>query len=314
MWYDYIILKAYDAIDLYFLKGFRFTLMRVAVAADSNSGLIAAEAQAQGIFLLPMPILIGESCYLEGQDIDAEKLFEAMEQGRSCSTSQPSPGSVGEFWNSILAQGYDEIVYIPMTSGLSGSCASAMMLAEEYAGRVHVADNRRISFTQAEAVLEACRMAQTGFSAGEIKAYLEETALQASIYITVDSLKYLQKGGRLSATAAVLGTVLNIKPILSIQGENIEAFAKVRGMKQCEKRMMEAIENDIATRFSNIPVQNLRIGAAGTLRTQAEIDHWQNVVRAAFPGSSVNYVALPCSIACHVGPGCMGVAVSVAQY
>lgn len=288
--------------------------MRVAIATDSNSGLVAREAQALDVFLLPMPILIDERCYLEGRDIDIEKLFEAIAQGSNCSTSQPSPGSVSEMWDSILAQGYDEIVYIPMTSGLSSSCASAMALAQEYDGWVWVADNHRISITQVEAVLEARRMADTGFSAREIKAYLEETALQASIYLTVDSLKYLQKGGRLSATAAVLGTVLNIKPILSIQGEKIEAFAKVRGMKQCEKRMMEAIESDIASRFSNVPAENLRIGAAGTLRNEEEIEHWRNVVQTAFPNARVDYAPLPCSIACHVGPGCMGVAVSAVQY
>ena len=288
--------------------------MKIAIITDSNSGMTAQEAKALGIFLLPMPVILNEHSYLEGIDIQAPQLFEAMEREEDYSTSQPSLGSVTDLWNSILAEGYDEIIHIPMTSGLSGSCQSASMLAEDYDGKVHVVDNHRISITLVAAAQEAKRMADAGFSAAEIKAYLERTALQASIYITVASLKHLQRGGRLSSAGAVLGTLLNIKPILSIQGEKIDAFAKVHGMKQCERKMVEALQHDIATRFGDVPPEKLLIGAAGTFSTQEKIDHWHGIVQAAFPDAQVDYHPLPCSIACHVGPDCAGIAVAVMEH
>ena len=198
-----------------------------------------------------------------------------------------------------------------MSSGLSGSCHSAALLAGEFGNRVRVVDNHRISVTQRESVLEAKRMAEAGSSGEEIKTHLEDTAFQASIYLTVASLKYLRMGGRLSQSAAMLGTILNIKPILSVQGGRIDAVDKVRGIKTCEKKMIEAIQNDIAGRFANVPAQQLRVATAGTLQNKEEIDQWQNAVQAAFPNMAVDYTPLPCSIACHVGPDCMGIGVVV---
>lgn len=288
--------------------------MKIAIVTDSNSGISAKEAEALGIFLLPMPVIIDEASFLEGIDIQVERLFAAMEEGRAYSTSQPSLAAIADLWKELLSSGYDAILHIPMTSGLSGSCQSAAMLAEDFGGKVFVVDNHRISVTQEASVEEAKRMADAGISPQEIKAYLEESAFQASIYITVASLKHLQKGGRLSSTAAMLGTLLNIKPILSIQGEKIDAFAKVHGMKQCERKMLEAMRHDIAERFTDFPPERLRLSAAGTMQDAEAIAQWCDMIRAAFPGMDVEYASLPCSIACHVGPECKAIALSVLQY
>lgn len=288
--------------------------MKIAIVTDTNSGISSDEAEKEGIYLLPMPVIIDGKSYLERTDIHTEQLYEAMEKECSISTSQPSPESVTKLWDSILEQGYDEIVHIPMTSGLSGSCQTARMLAGEYEGKVFVADNHRISVTQREAVLEAKRMADAGNTAKEIQELLEKNAFLASIYLTVESLKYLQKGGRLSPSAAMLGTILNIKPILSIQGEKIDAFAKVRGMKKCESRMIEAIQNDIASRFADVSPEKIRLHVAGTLQQTEDIMRWKDSVQGAFPMTQVEYFPLPCSIATHVGPGCLGIAVSVVEY
>lgn len=288
--------------------------MRIAIMTDTNSGITAEEGKQTGIYVLPMPILIDNTCYLEGINIKPEKMYEAMKSGYQTSTSQPSPGDIVELWNSILSSGYDEIVHIPMTSGLSGSCQTAALLSEEYKGKVYVVDNHRISVTQRESVLEAKRMADIGYTAVEIKEYLETTALESSIYLTVASLKYLQRGGRLSSTSAVLGSVLNVKPILSIQGEKINAFSKCRGMKMCERKMIEAIKNDIASRFANISAEKLQIAVAGSLQNQEDITHWHDTVQSAFPDMNVYYNPLPCSIVSHVGPDCMGIGVTVIKH
>lgn len=288
--------------------------MKIAITTDSNSGITAQEAEKLGVFLLPMPVIIDKETYLEGLNIHTEQLFTAMELERSVSSSQPAPGSILQLWNSIFEQGYDAIVYIPMTSGLSGSCQNAAMLAEDFDGRVYVVDNHRISVTQRGSVLEAKHMADAGYPPEEIKAYLEASAFQASIYLTIADLKYLQRGGRLSSSAALLGTLLNIKPILSIQGYQIDVFSKVRGLKACEKKMIEAVQNDISTRFADVPMEKLRIEAGGTQRNQEDRDHWQSTVQAAFPGAAVEYVTLPCSIASHVGPDCVAMAVFASEY
>ncbi|MGN0384646.1 MAG: DegV family protein [Lachnospiraceae bacterium] len=288
--------------------------MKTAIVTDTNSGISYETAKKEGIYLLPMPVIINGNCYLEGQDIHIENIYEAMNKEYPISTSQPSPDSIIKLWDSILEQGYDEIVHIPMTSGLSGSCQTASILAAEYDAPVYVVDNHRISVTQMESVREAKRMASSGKTAEEIKSYLEATALQASIYLTVESLKHLQRGGRLSPSAALLGTILNIKPVLTIQGEQIDLFAKVRGIKKCSPKMIAAIQDDITHRFAGISPEKFRIHTAGTLQETEDINCWTNSVQDAFPMNPVSYCALPCSIAAHVGPGCLGIAVSVSEY
>lgn len=281
--------------------------MKTAIATDTNSGITRKEAEQLGIYLLPMPVIIEEQCYFEGIDMTNEQLYKAIKMEKNVSSSQPSPGDILDLWKEIFQEGYNEIVYIPMTSGLSGTCQTARILSENFKSRVKVIDNHRISVTLRESVLEAKEMADAGQNAEQIKKYLENTAYQQSIFLTVSSLKYLKKGGRLSLSAAALGTVLNIKPILSIQGGKIELFSKSRGIKNSQKKMIEALKEDISMRFLGIPKTQLRIYTAGTLERQEEITNWLNMVQNYFPDYEVRYFQLPCSIACHVGVDCMGI-------
>ena len=287
--------------------------MKTAIMTDTNSGINKKEADELGIFLLPMPVIVKDKTYLEGIDISLGEMYEMMEDGIETSTSQPSPGSLMEMWDDILEE-YDEVVHIPMTSGLSGSCENARGLARGYKGRVVVVDNHRISVPQRESVLEAKKMADMGKNGHEIAEYLEESGKDSSIYITVSDLKYLQRSGRLGSTSAFLGSLLNIKPILTIQGEKIDAFAKCRGIKLCERKMIEALENDINVRFKDVPKENIQVVVAGTLKEQDEIDEWTKAVQEAFPYSRVYYNALPCSILSHAGPGCKGLGAVVKKY
>lgn len=275
--------------------------MKIAIATDTNSGITAMEGEKLGVFVLAMPVNLEETIHYEGINITSEQLYDAMRQHRDVSTSQPSPGQLMELWDGILAKGYDEIVYIPMSSGLSGSCQSAALFAQDYDGRVQVVDNHRISVTQKESVISALRLVEQGYDAGQIRDFLEKHAYDASIYITVDSMEYLKKGGRVTPAAATLATVLNLKPVLTIQGDKLDAFAKVRGMKLAESKMIEAIHQDRAERFKDVPESRLLIETAGTLENGELAEHWRQQVQAEFPFAKVSYANLPCSIACHLG-------------
>ena len=278
-----------------------YRTMKIAIATDTNSGITASEGEKLGVFVLAMPVNLEETIHYEGLDITSEQLYDAMRQHRDVSTSQPSPGQLMELWDGILAKGYDEIVYIPMSSGLSGSCQSAALFAQDYDGRVQVVDNHRISVTQRESVISALRLAEQGYDAGQIREFLEKHAYDASIYITVDSMEYLKKGGRVTPAAATLATVLNLKPVLTIQGDKLDAFAKVRGMKLAESKMIDALHQDRAERFKDVPESRLLIETAGTLENEALAESWRQQVQAEFPFAKVSYANLPCSIACHVG-------------
>ena len=275
--------------------------MKIAIATDTNSGITAMEGEKLGVFVLAMPVNLEETIHYEGIDITSEQLYDAMRQHRDVSTSQPSPGQLMELWDGILAKGYDEIVYIPMSSGLSGSCQSAALFAQDYDSRVQVVDNHRISVTQKESVISALRLVEQGYDAGQIRDFLEKHAYDASIYITVDSMEYLKKGGRVTPAAATLATVLNLKPVLTIQGDKLDAFAKVRGMKLAESKMIEAIHQDRAERFKDVSESRLLIETAGTLENGELAEHWRQQVQAEFPFAKVSYANLPCSIACHLG-------------
>ncbi len=278
-----------------------YRTMKIAIATDTNSGITAMEGEKLGVFVLAMPVNLEETIHYEGIDITSEQLYDAMRQHRDVSTSQPSPGQLMELWDGILAKGYDEIVYIPMSSGLSGSCQSAALFAQDYDGRVQVVDNHRISVTQKESVISALRLVEQGYDAGQIRDFLEKHAYDASIYITVDSMEYLKKRGRVTPAAATLATVLNLKPVLTIQGDKLDAFAKVRGMKLAESKMIEAIHQDRAERFKDVPESRLLIETAGTLENGELAEHWRQQVQAEFPFAKVSYANLPCSIACHLG-------------
>ncbi len=285
--------------------------MRTAIVTDTNSGITIETGKKFGIFVLPMPVIIEGKCYLEGAHITNGQLYGAMIHERELSSSQPSPGDVMTLWDTVLNEGYDEIVYIPMSSGLSGSCHNATQFALEYDSKVWVVDNHRISVTLMESVLDAKALADRGFPGSEIKKYLEDSAYQSSIYVSVNSLKYLKKSGRITSSAAAIANILNIKPVLTIQGEKLDLFAKVRGTKQSQKKMIEALKADIETRFSDIPADRLRIGTAGTFANETDATQWCNLVQAAFPETDVYYIPLSCSIACHVGINAAGIGVSV---
>lgn len=287
--------------------------MKTAILTDTNSGLTVEEGRKSGIYVLPMPVIIEEQTYLEGVDITNGQLYRALLDNKEVSSSQPSPGDVMAIWDRILDDGYDELAYIPMSSGLSGSCHNAIQLAAEYNSKVWVVDNHRISVTLMESVLDAKSLADRGKTAAEIKESLETNAYQSSIYVTVNSLKYLKKSGRITPSAAAVANILNIKPVLTIQGEKLDSFAKARGSRQSLKKMIEALQMDIATRFSKIPARRLQIGAAGTYEKQEDADCWLDMVQSSFPENPVYYIPLSCSIACHVGVNAAGIGVSVTE-
>ncbi len=284
--------------------------MRTAVITDTNSGITVKEAEERGIFLLPMPVIIDGEIYFEGQNLTEEQFYEALTGGRKVTTSMPSPGDVLELWEKVLSMGYKELVYIPMSSGLSQSCSAAMGLAGDYEGQVYVVDNHRISVTMRESVFMAADLAEQGASGGEIREVLEKDAYNSSIYISVDTLEYLKKGGRITPAAAMLGSVLSIKPILTIQGERLDSFAKARSMKKCQIKMIEAIGNDIKNRFAAEDKARMRIGAAGAGLTALEAETWRKAVKEAFPYADVFYNPLSASVGCHVGPGSYGIGIS----
>lgn len=287
--------------------------MKTAVMTDSNSGITPEEGKKIGIYSLPMPVIIEGDVFYEGKNITQEEYYGAMTSGKNVTTSQPSPGDVMDMWDDILKEGYEQVVYIPMSSALSASCHAAIQLSEEYDGKVQVVDDHRISVTMRESVLEAKWMANQGMTAEEIKKKLEENAYNSSIYIAVDTLEYLKKGGRVTAAGAAIGAVLNIKPVLTIQGEKLDAFTKVRGMKKAELKMLEAIEEDLNTRFADVDRKQLRLGAAGTFQKQEDADQWYKMVKDTFENEidDIYYDSLSFSIGCHVGPNAIGIGISV---
>lgn len=287
--------------------------MSVAILTDTNSGISVEEGKQNGIFVIPMPVIVDGKDYLEHESITHDELYVQMRAKKPIATSQPSPQVLLDLWNDILSSGYDQIVHIPMSSGLSNSCETAMQFAKDFPDKVFVADNLRLSITLRESVFDAKYLAEQGKSGAEIKEILEKNAKQSSIYFAVNSLEYLKKGGRISGAAAAIATVLNIKPILSIQNGKINTFAKIKGMKKSIDVMIKAISHDIEKRFSEYPAERLAVGIAGTLESQSDIDSGFEIVRNAFPQYGVYYSPLSCSIACHVGINAFGIGVCVKE-
>lgn len=285
--------------------------MKIAILTDTNSGISSTEAEELGIFLIPMPVIIDDETFYEGQNITEEAFYQALASDKKVTTSQPSPADVLDYWDSLLQNGFDEVVYIPMSIGLSNSCHAAMGFAEDYDAKVFVVDNHRISVTLKSSVIMAKKLSDIGKSGSEIKSILEEDAYHSSIYISVNTLTYLKRGGRITPAAAMIGSVLNIKPILTIQGEKLDSFSKARSMKKCEQRMIEALLNDKEKRFADVPNEQLSIGAAGTCLSEEEQLNWKHALEEAFPGADVFYNPLSASIGCHTGPGAVGVGLSV---
>ena len=285
--------------------------MKVAIMTDTNSGITKNIAESLGIFLIHMPIIIGDETFYENDTITNEEYFSALESDKKITTSQPSPGDVLDMWDSIFEKGYDQIVYIPMSSGLSNSYSASASYSAEYNGSVQVVDNHRISVTLRESVFMAHELAIQGMSAKEIKTYLEEDAYNSSIYIAVNTLDYLKKGGRITPAAAMIGTVLSIKPILTIQGEKLDSYKKIRGsMKKALPIMLTALSNDIESRFKQQDQTHLHIGLAGANLSQEEIDFYLDMVRQQFSSSDIYYNPLSASISCHTGPGALGIGIS----
>ena len=285
--------------------------MKTAVMTDTNSGITKDIAKELGIYVIPMPVIIGEETYYENDTITEEEFFCALSGDKHITTSQPSPGDVMNLWDQILNEGYDELVYVPMSSGLSNSCAAALGYSQEYDGKVEVIDNHRISVTMYQSVLHARDLALQGASAKEIKTALEDDAYNSSIYLTVNTLEYLKKGGRITPAAALIGSVLSIKPILTIQGEKLDSYAKTRGsMKKAEDKMLSAVQSDIEKRFASLDQAKLHIGAAGAGLAKEQQEEWVNLLRSKFPAADVFYNPLSASISVHTGPGAVGIGIS----
>lgn len=283
-------------------------MSKVCIITDSNSGITQSESKELGIVVIPMPFYINEVQHFEDIDMTQEEFYEAlMDEKTEVSTSQPSPDTIMQTWRENLEE-YDEIVHIPMSSGISSSCATAMMLAqeEEFEGKVFVVDNQRISVTQRRSVQQAKELAERGYSAKEIHDILFRDKFQSSIYIMVNTLKYLRKGGRLTPAVAAIGTVLRIKPVLQIQGEKLDSYAKVKTLKQAKTMMLKAIRSDFEKRFSD---EEMEIDIAYTY-DKAEADKFKEEILREYPNAKVYMDPLSLSVSCHIGPGALAVALS----
>ncbi len=279
---------------------------KIAVVTDSNSGITQSQAKECGLYVLPMPFMINEEPFYEDITLTQEQFYQRLSENADVITSQPSPEDVMKLWDELLAS-YDEIVHIPMSSGLSGSCQSALMLAQDYDGRVQVVNNQRISVTQRQSALDALMLIEKGFDAARVKQALEEDKFNSSIYIMLDTLYYLKKGGRITPAAAALGTILRLKPVLQIQGEKLDAFAKARTVSQGKSIMINAIRNDMEKRFDGALADNIWLQIAYTHDREAA-EQLKTEVLNAFPGFDVHMDPLSLSIACHIGPGALAVA------
>lgn len=279
---------------------------KIAIVTDSNSGITQDQAKKMGVHVIPMPFYINETLYLEGVTLTQEEFYERLKNDEPISTSQPSPAEVCGLWDMLLKEN-DEIVHIPMSSGLSNSCETAMGLARDYDEKVQVVDNQRISVTQYQSVVDALALRDAGKSAAEIKEVLEAEKLESSIYITLETLKYLKKGGRITPAAAAIGTVLNLKPVLQIQGEKLDAYAKVRGKKQAKRVMLKAAQEDMQERFAEYEKEGLMCIESAYTGNPEEAEEFKKEIEAAFPGHEVRMAPLSLSIACHIGYGALAI-------
>lgn len=279
--------------------------MSIAFVTDSNSGITQKEGEKLGISVIPMPFMVDGKTYLEDIDLTQAQFYEMLASGADISTSQPSPETVTDLWDELLKE-HESIVHIPMSSGLSGSCQTAAMLAQDYEGRVFVVNNQRISVTQRQSVLDALELIRRGMNAVEIKDFLEKDKFNSSIYIMLDTLYYLKKGGRITPAAAALGTILKLKPVLQIQGEKLDAFAKARTVSQGKTIMINAIRNDMNNRFGGASPDNICLAMAYTYDLKTA-EQFREEVKEAFPGFDIYMDPLSLSVSCHIGPGALAV-------
>lgn len=284
-------------------------MSQIAIMTDTNCGIMPEEGKQLGIHILPMPVIIDGETFYEGISITSEEFYSRQEAGADITTSQPSPGDVTAMWTELLKT-HNEVLFVPMSSGLSNTCQTALMLSDEdeFKGRVSVVDNRRISVTQAQSVLDAKAMAEAGKTAVQIKAALEAEAMDATIYIAVDTLEYLKKGGRITPAAAAIGSVLKLKPVLTIQGDKLDSFAKTRGMKSAFRTMLDAVKKDIDARLSSLRENEiLKIGLANTLMDPEKLEAFKTDLQQHFPDMELFYLPLTMSIGTHTGPGALGI-------
>ena len=283
----------------------------VAILTDSNSGITQEEAKNIGVYVIPMPFYIDGEMFLEGINLSQEEFYKRLKEDADISTSQPSIGELTHMWDELLKE-YEEIVFIPMSSGLSGTCQTATMLAGDYDNKVEVVDNQRISVTQKRSVLDAKMLSEKGKTATQIKEILEKEKLESTIYITLETLKYLKKGGRITPGAAAIGTILNIKPVLQIQGEKLDAYAKARGKVAAKKIMLKAIQSDFDTRFKDAIAQGNVYLEAAYGGNEEEAVQWAEELKNTYPNMQFNIDPMSLSIACHIGYGALAVACSKA--
>ena len=282
-------------------------MSRIAIVTDSNSGITQKEGKKLGISVIPMPFYINDELYFEDITLTQEEFYQKLDEDADIKTSQPAPGDVLDLWEKLL-EDHDEIVHIAMSSGLSSSCATAAMLADDYDGKVQVVDNQRISVTQRQSVADAMKLAEEGKSAKEIKDILEADKLDSGIFIMVDTLKYLKKGGRVTSAGAAIGTVLGIKPVLQIHGEKLDAFAKTRGVKQAKKKMIAAVRKELEERFPDGDfAKHAYLQSAYTKDKEAALK-WKEELMAEFPEMEFHQDPLSLSVACHIGAGALAVA------
>ena len=275
----------------------------IAIVTDSNSGITQAQAKKLGVWVVPTPFFINGELYLEDITLSREEFYEKLVEDAEISTSQPAPGDLIDTWEKLLKE-YDEIVHIPLSASLSSACETAMMLSQDYDGRVQVVNNKRVSVMQMSSVLDALRLAESGKTATEIKTILEDEKFNACAYITVDTLKYLKKGGRVTPAAAAIGAVLNIKPVLVVFGEKLDSFAKVRGFKAAKKNMLEAVEKDLKEKFGN---DEMMLYAVSTCDAE-ETESWRQEIAEYFSDYEVKADYLSLSVSCHIGPGALAIA------
>lgn len=284
-------------------------MSKTAIATDSNSGITQAKAKKKGVFVLPMSFQVNEKTYYEEIDLTQKEFYKMIADSKTVvSTTQPSPTELTDFWRKLLKE-YDEVVYIPMSSGLSSSCTTASFIAKDFGGRVHVVNNQRISVTQYQSVMDALAMAEEGYSGKRIKARLEAEKLESSIYIMVNNLKYLKKGGRITTAGALIANVMNLKPVLQIQGDKLDAYSRCRGIKAAKESMLDAMHKDFEGRFKKY-VENGEMSLMYSYSDMPndEVDRWKKEIEASFPGFKLRGEPLSLSIGCHIGPGSLAIA------
>lgn len=282
---------------------------KIAVLTDSNSGITQEQAKELGVYVIPMPFFIDGQQYFEGINLTQEEFYEKLKNDADISTSQPSVGELQDEWDKLLKE-YDEIVFIPMSSGLSGTCQTATMLSDDYDGKVQVVNNQRISVTMRQSVLDAKILVSKGYSAAQIKEVLEREKMQSSIYITLETLKYLKKGGRITPAAAAIGTVLNLKPVLQLQGEKLDAFSKTRGKNSAKKIMLKAMADDLEGRFKECAEKGRVHMEAAYAGNREEAEEWAKLIQETYPQFDFHMDPLSLSVACHIGHGALAIAMT----